>query len=181
MDTNAPSIDLDGIRIASPCKVSWASMTGDDRTRFCQQCRLNVYNLEGMTRDEARTLIEKREGRLCVRFFRRADGTILFRDCPVGLRAIRRRLALLGGAVAAALSCLVGAVAGLRGGGWPLGGQRAGARRPLNTGYRAGGCEIDPSSAPASVPAPSPGASAKAPAEPTLGYMGDYAEPAPKK
>jgi len=46
-----------------------------------------------MNRQEAEALITKTEGRLCVRFYRRADGSILTRNCPVGLRAIKRRVA----------------------------------------------------------------------------------------
>lgn len=58
-------------------------MSGDDRVRFCSDCKLNVYNLAGMTRREATELITLQEGRLCVRFFRRKDGTLVTRDCPV--------------------------------------------------------------------------------------------------
>jgi len=78
-------------------------MTGDDRVRYCQECQLNVYNLSDMTRAEAEQLIASREGRLCVRFYRRADGTILTRDCPTGLRARVRRLSRLAGAALAAI------------------------------------------------------------------------------
>jgi hypothetical protein len=70
-------------------------MAGDDRVRYCQECGLNVYNLSAMTRPEAEAFLERREGRACTRLYRRGDGTILTRDCPVGLRAIRRRAALL--------------------------------------------------------------------------------------
>ena len=84
-------ISLDDIRIASPCKSDWNQMYGDERRRFCADCKLNVYNLSGMTRDEAERLVMNSEGRLCVRFFRRKDGTILTQDCPVGWRAIKRR------------------------------------------------------------------------------------------
>lgn len=58
-------------------------MSGDDRVRFFGDCRLNVYNLSGMTRREATDLIQLQEGRLCVRFYRRKDGTLVTRDCPV--------------------------------------------------------------------------------------------------
>ena len=92
---------LDDIRIASPCTVSWEGMTGDDRVRHCGQCRLNVYNLSEMTRTEAEALVGGREGRLCVRFYTRADGTMLTRDCPVGLAAVRRRIARAWAAAAA--------------------------------------------------------------------------------
>ena len=76
---------LDRIQVAKPCPVSWDSMSGDDRVRFCGACRLNVFNLSGMTRREATELLQLVEGRLCVRFFRRKDGTLLTSDCPVGM------------------------------------------------------------------------------------------------
>jgi hypothetical protein len=98
---------LEGLRIASPCTVSWDAMKGDDCVRHCGACRLNVYNLSSMSRREAEALVRRSEGRLCVRFFRRADGTVLTEDCPAGLRAIRRRLRLVGGAVAAMFAAIL--------------------------------------------------------------------------
>jgi hypothetical protein len=83
---------LDNIRVASPCPADWNEMLGDGRKRFCSQCSLNVYNLSGMTRDEAENLLLTSEGRVCVRFYRRADGTVLTKDCPVGWQAVKRRV-----------------------------------------------------------------------------------------
>ena len=103
---------LEGLRIASPCTASWEGMAGDDRVRHCGACRLNVYDLSSMTRREAEDLVRRTEGRLCVRFHRRADGTVLTRDCPVGLRAVRRRLALLGSALAASFLAMFAAGCG---------------------------------------------------------------------
>ena len=85
------NFNLDDIRVASPCPAAWEDMTGDDRVRFCAECKLNVYNLSAMGRGEAEKLVRDREKRLCVRFYQRDDGTVLTRDCPVGLRAIIRR------------------------------------------------------------------------------------------
>ncbi len=83
---------LDHVRVAAPCSADWDAMIGNDRARFCGQCNLNVYNLSSMTKAEAETFIAGNEGRLCVRFYRRADGSILTENCPVGLRAIRRKM-----------------------------------------------------------------------------------------
>lgn len=94
---------LDDIRIASPCNADWDQMIGNDRARFCGQCNLNVYNLSSMTRDEAELLMGRTEGRLCVRYFRRADGSVMTQDCPVGLRAIRRRMSYVARAVNSAV------------------------------------------------------------------------------
>src|SRR5215210_4470085 len=101
---------LDYVRVAAPCPADWGKMVGDERVRFCGSCDRHVYNLSGMTRREAEALVTNTEGRLCVRFYRRADGTILTRNCPVGLSAVRRRVARVAGSV---LSAVLGFFAGL--------------------------------------------------------------------
>ncbi len=92
---------LDHLRIAAPCSADWDQMFSfqDKRVRFCSQCNLNVYNLSGMSRREAESLITKTEDRLCVRFYRRADGSVLTQNCPVGLKAIKRRVSWVAQAV----------------------------------------------------------------------------------
>jgi hypothetical protein len=94
---------LSDVRIASPCLAGWETMNGNDRVRHCSLCNLNVYNISAISEAEAESLIFQKEGRLCVRLYQRSDGTILTKDCPVGVRAIRRRLAKVAGAVFAAL------------------------------------------------------------------------------
>jgi hypothetical protein len=84
---------LNDIRIASPCHEAWDRMTGDDRARHCGSCEKTVYNLSAMTADEAAALFREREGRICVRLYRRRDGTVLTTDCPVGrAKRFRRRV-----------------------------------------------------------------------------------------
>jgi hypothetical protein len=100
---------LSQIHVASPCSASWDEMQGDDQVRYCGHCRLNVYNLSEMPREEAEELVRSREGRLCVRFYRRHDGTVLTRDCPVGIRALRQRLVR---AVAAIAGLVVAMISG---------------------------------------------------------------------
>lgn len=97
--------DVNNLRIASPCSVSWASMKGDERTRHCDLCELNVHNVAGMTRDEVAHLVGENSGRLCMRLYRRADGTVLTKDCPIGLRAFRKRVA---GLASAAFATILG-------------------------------------------------------------------------
>jgi hypothetical protein len=103
---------LSNVKVASPCPADWDRMIGDERVRFCGQCQLNVFNLSAMTRDQAESVIAGAEGRLCVRFYRRKDGSILTQDCPVGLRAIRQRASRIKRAV---LSALFGFLAGIGG------------------------------------------------------------------
>ena len=99
---------LDNLRVAAPCSESWAGMSGDARVRHCGRCNQNVYNLSDMTREEAESLLVAKEGKLCVRYFRRAhDNTILTRNCPVG--AQRRRRWMFGiGVVVALIGALFG-------------------------------------------------------------------------
>lgn len=104
---------LNEVRVASPCHVDWERMAGDEKVRFCGSCELHVYNLSAMDVEEAAEVIQQNEGRLCVRFYRRADGTVLTQDCPVGADRVRRKrrqvvgATVLGTAAAAMLSSAV--------------------------------------------------------------------------
>jgi len=98
------TINLNQLRVASPCPVTWADMTGDDRVRHCARCDLNVYNFAELTRQEATELVLRTEGRLCGILHRRTDGTLMLKDCPVGVReAARRAVRFTMRAVAAAI------------------------------------------------------------------------------
>ena len=104
------SSPLSKVRVASPCPADWDSMIGDERVRFCGQCELNVYNLSAMTKAQAENLIAGTERRLCIKFYRRRDGSILTKDCPVGLRALKQRMSRIRRAlVAGVLGFIAGA------------------------------------------------------------------------
>jgi hypothetical protein len=65
-----------------------------------------------MPKADAEALLRARVGNdLCIRFFQRADGTILTEDCPVGVKKKRRRsfvFAVAGvGAMAAAAATML--------------------------------------------------------------------------
>lgn len=90
---------LDEIKVASPCNADWDEMIGDNRKRYCADCKLNVYNLSDMTKDEAENFLINSESRVCVKFYRRQDGTVLINDCPVGWRAVKRKVSRLSKAV----------------------------------------------------------------------------------
>ena len=111
---------LDDVRIASPCDVSWSSMEGDSDVRYCSSCMKHVYNLSMMSRAEAEAVLGAAKAtEVCVRLYRRADGTVITDDCPVGVRRRRfwRRtsglaaagilLAALGGILYQQLACYV--------------------------------------------------------------------------
>ena len=104
---------LSKVRVASPCNASWDAMQGDDRVRHCGQCDKNVFDLSAMTADQAEGLLRNHGTSLCVRFYRRRDGTVLTSDCPVGRKQRRKRklaaAVLAGGLMTAGLGYLTAA------------------------------------------------------------------------
>ena len=94
MDRELARQTVQNVVIKSPCSVGWETMDGDDKVRFCRQCKLNVYNISSMSEGEAAALITRPEGRPCVFLRRREDGIVVSDNCPVALRSVRRRMAL---------------------------------------------------------------------------------------
>ena len=94
---------LDNIKIASPCPADWNKMYGDERKRFCSECKLNVYNLSDMTRQEAENFLINSEGRVCIKFYRRKDGTVLTKNCPVGWALVKKRVSRVSTAIFASV------------------------------------------------------------------------------
>jgi hypothetical protein len=104
MRARAP-VSLNVIHVAKPCPADWEKMHGDARVRFCDECRLHVYNLSELTRPQAEKLVSQHEGRLCVRYYQRADGTVITQDCGGGMRRAMQRTRTLVTAVAATVLC----------------------------------------------------------------------------
>jgi len=98
---------LHNVRIASPCSADWEKMIGNEWVRHCSQCNLNVYNLSAMTGLEAQELVRKHEGRLCLRFYHRKDGTILTQNCPVGLKIVMQRVSRVAGIALSAVMTII--------------------------------------------------------------------------
>jgi hypothetical protein len=59
-----------------------------------------------MTARQGADLIKQKEGKLCVRYFLRGDGTILTQDCPVGLAAVRKQIFKIAAALVGAFALL---------------------------------------------------------------------------
>jgi hypothetical protein len=87
-------VNLDDISISYPCPANWNAMEGDERVRFCSQCKLNVYNISEMSKNDAERLISEKEGeaQLCIRLYRRPDGSVITDNCPVGLKKFRAQV-----------------------------------------------------------------------------------------
>jgi len=71
---------LASLEIASPCEERWEDMLGDDRERWCGRCHELVYDLTRYADVEAEALLG-RPRTPCVRFARRADGTVTTASC----------------------------------------------------------------------------------------------------
>jgi ankyrin repeat protein len=96
---------LDTIRVESPCEVSWDSMIGNDQVRFCEHCNLTVSDLSQLSRKRALRLVRASKGRLCVRYYRRPDGSTVTKATQQKLYRIGRRASLIAaGAFSATLS-----------------------------------------------------------------------------
>jgi hypothetical protein len=74
-------MDLASLRIAEPCPEDWATMTGDERARFCERCQLHVVNLVELRRAEAEARLSRRDPgqRLCLRVTRDQAGNVATR------------------------------------------------------------------------------------------------------
>src|SRR5580692_7698741 len=92
MQTTIPL--LQNVRVAAPCNASWESMeeVDGDRVHFCASCKKNVYNLSAISQSADEGLLRKHEGHLCVRYYKRTDGTILTQNCPVGQAVLRGKM-----------------------------------------------------------------------------------------
>ena len=75
-----PLAIIDSINVENPCHESWEKMTGDSRQRFCELCNKQVHNLSEMTSAQAEELLANSQSRLCVRYYRNADGSVMTSD-----------------------------------------------------------------------------------------------------
>ena len=94
-----PFVYLNSIVHANPCSENWDAMPGDEWTRHCDKCDQNVYNLSAMTAGEAEAVLQRHEGKVCTKLYRRPDGSVLTQRCP---SSIRKRLLRIGKWAAAA-------------------------------------------------------------------------------
>ncbi len=81
---------INSVKIATPCHASWDKMSGNEQVRFCNSCSLDVYNISEMTSDDAENLLKSSTGRICLRLYRRHDGTVITKDCPTGIARATR-------------------------------------------------------------------------------------------
>jgi hypothetical protein len=96
---------LRNITVNSPCLADWEQMIGNDQVRFCDHCDLKVHNISELTYSQAARLVAHSKGRLCVRYYRDAQGVPITKHVPDRLHQIGRRVSrLAAGAFSATLS-----------------------------------------------------------------------------
>lgn len=95
---------LDQIQITNPCSADWNSMIGNDQVRFCNHCNLSVQDLSQMTRKRVLRLAAHSKGRLCIRYQRRPDGSLVTKSVPQLHQISRRASRIAAGAFSATLS-----------------------------------------------------------------------------
>ncbi len=161
------------LKVASPCQADWDAMTGDEAKRFCGACKQDVYQLSNMSTEQVEELLATNKGlRICGRFYQRADGTILTKDCSVGVSKKRkRRVVKLVGAAALSASAV----------GIGLRSQSSSPAKPAKPVM--GQLATDPVPSPESIPVPTtPEPETTEPEEP-IPVMGEliYEEPVEEK
>ena len=106
-----PKRSLDVLVVDDPCTLEWDTMLGSGAVRYCRLCRQNVYDLSDMSRAEAEEIAFAEED-VCIRFYRRADGTVVTKDCaPTRVERARRASRRALGAVGTVFALGLGALA----------------------------------------------------------------------
>ena len=107
---------VQSVTIKTPCSVGWENMEGDDKVRFCQQCKLNVHNLSNMTDKEAANILTaNKTKRLCVFMRKRPDGSIITDNCPEKLKKIRGHIRAYAASALMVITCFWAAGASAQG------------------------------------------------------------------
>lgn len=55
-------------RIDRPCGVSWSSLSGDKKRRYCEKCHLHVHNFSEMSLAERKAFLTKTAARKCMAY-----------------------------------------------------------------------------------------------------------------
>lgn len=93
---------LDSIEIKTPCLASWEEMRGNNQIRFCEHCAKDVHNLSKFRRKDARKLVAKSNGSICIQYVRRPDGKI--ETLKKQLHQVSRRAGIAAGVLGTSLT-----------------------------------------------------------------------------
>ncbi len=85
---------------ALPCKWRWPESDSGkvERFRYCDKCQTPVYNFDGLSLEQAESVIFQRENIKKPTLYKRADGKFMTRDCPVEVKRRKDRGLMIAGA-----------------------------------------------------------------------------------
>jgi hypothetical protein len=96
---------VDSKKLAKRCAWRWDD-DSTERFRYCQTCKSQVYNFEGLELAQAEALILIRENKRNATLYKRPDGKFMTQDCPVQVKK-KRTIVFLSTVVAAMLVVLI--------------------------------------------------------------------------
>lgn len=67
-------------------------MVGNERVRYCPECKLDVYNFSRMSDEDIEQTVSGRQGRLCARVSQRPRGTAVTRHSSVKFSIVMQRI-----------------------------------------------------------------------------------------
>jgi hypothetical protein len=92
-------------RTGTPCPADWDLMRGDERVRYCPECKRDVYDFSKMSDEDIEHLVARGGQRLCARVRQRPSGVVVTTDSSVSFGGLMRRMSRLATiALAAAIS-----------------------------------------------------------------------------
>lgn len=65
------------LTIGKVCPMSWSSLQGDAKKRYCEHCQLHVHNLSAMSDRERDRFVRESGGRACIAYRVNADGSLI--------------------------------------------------------------------------------------------------------
>jgi hypothetical protein len=77
---------IEKYKSATACSSDWDRMKGTGCVKFCEQCKLQVYDFSKTEMPEVESTIFKTEGKKNFVLYKRSDGKFLTSDCPVGVK-----------------------------------------------------------------------------------------------
>ena len=83
--------DSANFKLSQPCPADFETLGGCGRVRHCGLCQKPIYDLSGLTQDEAQALLQRSEGKPADQLYVRRDGTLTTTPCQVGTHLARRR------------------------------------------------------------------------------------------
>jgi hypothetical protein len=100
-----PFVPINDYKKAMTCDSTWDDMQGTGAIRFCNRCRLNVYDFHKKDLKEAEEMIFQKEGKRDFTLYKRGDDKFLIANCPVAMK--KQRI------IGAGVACLVLVVLGI--------------------------------------------------------------------